>query len=458
MIRSLTLRNFRAFRNQTFRFGRFNIFVGPNNSGKSSALSALNMIAQTVLSSELNQTPLVLNGDFDSLGTYLDMVHGGRANTPMGIDLQFDDYEIRIEFKYRSQRREIEIVRWELFDKKNSIFSYSSKGDSFEVKLLGQAIERILPNARKQRPVFRNLMPSTANYSSLIFSRMQEDKLSDSTFGQLRRADRALNQARLRLRRSFSHFDSLSPFREKPERTYLYSGVTAERIGTTGANTATLMASDAARRGSESKGLQSAISNWFKLSNIAKSIQIDTIGPRHFEIVLVDFDERKHNISDVGFGCSQVLPVLAATLNVFRQRVRTMGNPTLIVQEPEIHLHPNAQAALGSFFAGIVPEDGQLFLETHSDNLILRLARHVADSTIDHSDIRVFYVHKIDAISRVNLVSIDDEGFFSSDWPGGFFPQRQSESLALAQQSDKSKERSRHEIQLIFELQGGERT
>lgn len=453
MLRSLTLRNFRAFKQQRFDFGRFNVFVGPNNSGKSSALSALNMIAQTVLSSELNQTPLVLNGDFDSLGTFMDMVHGGRSNTPMAIELVFDEFEVRAEFKYRSQRREIEITRYELFEKNRSIFLYTSKKDSFDLKLSGHYIEKLVPHQRKIRPAFRNFMPANANYAmAAVRKRSENGDISEVNFGRLRRADRAIMLARSRLRRSFIDFDSLSPFREKPERTYLYSGETAQRIGTTGSNTALLMASDASKRGAESKGLQAAISRWFRLSNIADGIEIDSISPRHFEIVLVDFNGSKHNISDVGFGCSQVLPVLVSALNVYSNRNRLHSDPVLLIQEPEIHLHPNAQASLGSFFAGIVPTDGQIFIETHSDNLILRLARHVSDGTISGDDIQIFYVHKPDGHSIVTNVKVSEEGYLSEKWPGGFFPQRQSESLALAQQSEKSKARSRSEIQLIFDL------
>lgn len=453
MITSLTLKNFRAFKHQRFEFGRFNIFVGPNNSGKSSALSALNMIAQTVLSSELSQTPLVLNGDFDSLGTFLDMVHGGRSNTPMGIELTFDEYEIRVEFKYRSQRREIDITRYELFDKGRSIFLYNAKKDSFDLKISGQYIEKLLPNQRKVRPAFRNFVPANSSYGMLAMrGRREGGEISETIFSKLRRADRGIMQARSKLRRSFVDFDSLSPFREKPERTYLYSGETAQRIGVTGSNTAVLMASDASKRGSESKGLQAAISRWFRLSGIADAIEIDTISPRHFEIVLVDFNGSKHNISDVGFGCSQVLPVLASALNVYTNNRRANSDPILIIQEPEIHLHPNAQASLGSFFAGIVPYEGQLFIETHSDNLILRLARHVSDGTISPDELKIFYVHKVDGSSVVERVEVSEQGFLSEEWPGGFFPQRQSESLALAQQSEKAKQKSRSEIQLIFDL------
>lgn len=76
MIKNLTLKNFRAFKEQSFDFAKLNIFIGKNNSGKSSALSALNVIAQTIREQDLDGTPLILNGPYDQLGTFIDVVNG----------------------------------------------------------------------------------------------------------------------------------------------------------------------------------------------------------------------------------------------------------------------------------------------------------------------------------------------------------------------------------------------
>ena len=122
----------------------------------------------------------------------------------------------------------------------------------------------------------------------------------------------------------------------------------------------------------------------------------------------------------------------------------------LVVQEPEIHLHPNAQASLGSFFAGLLHRAGQLFIETHSDNLVLRMARHVADGTLSASDVKIFYVYKKDGSSIVQEIDIREDGTFAKDWPGGFFPQRQHESLSLAQEGYLAEKRSGRISQLEF--------
>ena len=152
--------------------------------------------------------------------------------------------------------------------------------------------------------------------------------------------------------------------------------------------------------------------------------------PRHFEICLVSNDNTKHNICDVGFGCSQVLPVLVSGLSLFSPQ-NPSENRVLVIQEPEIHLHPDAQAAMGSFFASLVHSGGQVFIETHSDNLVLRLARHVAMGDLSPSDVAIFFITD-EGDKRVTEIELTASGGFEPDWPNGFFPQRQTESLLLA--------------------------
>ncbi len=103
-----------------------------------------------------------------------------------------------------------------------------------------------------------------------------------------------------------------------------------------------------------------------------------------------------------------------------------------VVQEPEIHLHPNAQASLGSFFVGLASFGGQMFVETHSDNLVVRVATHVARGDINPDAIRIFYIEDQQGDKVVTRIGLDSDGKFVPDWPGGFFPQRQTETLLLA--------------------------
>ncbi len=445
MIHGITLRNFRAFREQSFKFKKLNIFIGRNNSGKSSALSAINVIAQTLRDQDLDGTPIVLNGPFDNLGTYIDVVHGNHPARRIGIDIEFDHWLIKTEFKYRTQRRQIDLTNVELVDRGKPAFKFTQRKDAYDLLISGTPYERLFPDTPKRRPRFRNFFPLRFGLNDPYVRKSRD--LSEPAVTKLLDADRCLSQARLRLERHFQTFDTISPFRDKPQRTYLYSGETARQIGVSGTNTATMLASDASKRGAQRKNLQEGISDWFQYTGIAQGLSVVSLTPRHFEICLVSNDGTKHNICDVGFGCSQVLPVLTAGLSLFSDDTPS-NTRVFVVQEPEIHLHPDAQAAMGSFFANLVRRGGQCFIETHSDNLVLRVARHVALGDLDPDDVAIFYVSD-SGDDRVTEIDITSKGAFEPPFPDGFFPQRQFESLSLARAAMHPRQRT-EDSQLTF--------
>jgi predicted ATPase len=441
MIRTLSLKNFRAYKKQNFEFSRLNLFVGPNNSGKSSALSAINFIAQSIQQRDVTASPIAINGPFEQLGTFVDAVHGNRPNSPMGFDFSYSDddrevHQIRFEIKYRPQRRETEISRFCYLRNKQEIYSYAARKDSFGVKVMGRNIETLAIDQKKQPPRFPLLFPvdrTVTRYGmpDLYPATRKLDKRSTLLF---RDADRYMRRGRARLRDAFANYDSISPFRDQPQRTYLFSGETPSRVGRTGSNGISLLVNDESRRGSLKIGMGEIISEWLAITGIAEEVVLRPLTERHFEICVRDLDGKIHNICDVGFGCSQVLPVLVGALNsLWPGRSGHLGTPpTFVVQEPEIHLHPNAQAALGSFFVALAKGRGQIFIETHSDNLLLRIATHVAAGHIDPSEVAIFFCQNDGGHKNAKKIKIDKSGVFHPEWPGGFFPQREYETLALA--------------------------
>ena len=440
MIHSLKLRNWRAYKKQSFNFSRLNIFVGPNNSGKSSALSAINFLAQSVLQGDLNSGPIAINGPFEQLGTFLDAVHGNRANTPIGFEILSDQNsqdrrdKISFEIKYRKQRKEAEISSFSYSRRGDEIYSYKTRKDTFSVRIKNKKLENVASEAQKQRPRFLTFFPVDPTVSRYGFASEGEFKeLDEQSRELLKKVDRFMRQGRTRLRGIFRQFDSISSFRDQPQRTYLFTGETPSRIGRTGSNSISLLVNDASKRGSLRAGIAENISEFFSTTGIAKAIELRPLTQRHFEICIIDWDGNRHNICDVGFGCSQVLPVMVGGLNILlSNRRETIGETaTFLVQEPEIHLHPNAQAALGSFFVSLAKANKQIFIETHSDNLILRIAKHVAAGDIDPKDIAMFFCENRRGAKMVRRISLDNKGVFHPKWPGGFFPQREKEALAL---------------------------
>lgn len=438
MFKGLNLRNYRAFRSLDLDFARVNIFVGPNNSGKSSILSAINVIAQTLQDND-SGAPLILRGKYEDLGTYQDVVYGNRSNNPITLGFSIDNFMYSVEFKYRTQRKEIEISKYHIFESGKNLYSFQSRKDAYDLYYRGRIFENVFGGSRKLRPFFRGIIAFDRNISDISRSvRLEKEKQFEFLSldaSQIQNIERSMRRSSSTLRMAFSRFDALSSFRQPPQRTYLYSGVSPPSIGKTGDNTIEMLVSDRFRRGRARFDILERASAWFRTTNMAREIRVKTLTPRHFEICLLGIDGKEHNISDVGFGVSQVLPVLVGGLRLtgdLELGQVIYGNPLYVVQEPEIHLHPGAQADIASFFIELAKIGGQYFIETHSDTFIIRLQQHVALGDFPCDSVRVFYVYDSEEGKRVVQLDLDEKGMFTKDWPEGFFPQRQRESLALA--------------------------
>lgn len=126
-------------------------------------------------------------------------------------------------------------------------------------------------------------------------------------------------------------------------------------------------------------------------------IQVRRYGP--------DNERTSRNLIDVGYGVSQILPLLTELLHD--------GAPSLcLLQQPEVHLHPSAQAALGAVFAEVCSGDHQLIVETHSDYLINRVRMDIRDNRcmIDEKDVSILYFETVGESVEIHSISLDKMG------------------------------------------------
>lgn len=124
--------------------------------------------------------------------------------------------------------------------------------------------------------------------------------------------------------------------------------------------------------------------------------------------------------ADVGFGISQVLPIVT--------ELSARTNSVILIEQPEIHLHPAMQADLADILIDSIDEAGranQVIAETHSENIMLRVQRRVREGTLSADDVAVLYVDQDDAgDAYVRRLRLDKEGDFLDSWPHGFFAER----------------------------------
>jgi len=134
-----------------------------------------------------------------------------------------------------------------------------------------------------------------------------------------------------------------------------------------------------------------------------------------FTITVLDTKTRIENaIRDVGYGIGQVLPV------ILQSGLSQRG--IIALEQPELHLHPRHQANLGSLFARSWRERGnQFIIETHSEQLILRLQKLIRKEELSHKDVCVLYVDRDENGSHCQRLRLDETGKIIDNWPGGFF-------------------------------------
>ena len=445
MITRLYLENFRAFEKLDIPLTKINCFFGPNNSGKSAILSAINVLSQTLDSSD-RDVPLLLNGKLEDLGTYEDTVYGSdlNRNIKIGLDILENGVDtpdnvpqslrIAVTYRYRKQRREIVIGGIEIESPLNELLLKTRVSERSNA----QMVEHVSPKftdikiGRSGTIEMNHFLPHI-NRSILRPWRLTRRYRKDSmrkieSYSEL---DFALYLTSRLISEHLSKLEFIGPFRSRPERTYSFSGEAPSSVGASGDKCIDILTSDRSRRGSKKKNIAEKVSNWLEQSEIARNIFVIPLSDRHFEIFVSHIHTGEEvNIADSGFGISQILPILVAGYFI-------PNNSTFIIEEPEIHLHPKAQSEIGTFLRDVSKNNIQIFVETHSEHLLLRLQRHIASREISPEDVNVFYVYSEEEEKGKieKLIPIGTDGYFIDEWPHGFFPERLREAEKIARQS-----------------------
>ena len=205
----------------------------------------------------------------------------------------------------------------------------------------------------------------------------------------------------------------IGPQRARPQRSY--SDDAHDGVEFTGKGWTALLT------GPDSKGVQEACNEWLdQFCGYSVTVRDTLSSPMH-EVAITDTRRRLEiGLPDVGYGFSQVMPILACSMG--------MKHRSFTIEQPEVHIHPRLQAELASLMAHSMRERGNQFIvETHSEYLVLRLQRLIRRKLLAPSQIAVLYVERDDAGSNVRQLRLDDRGSFMDPWPRGFFPERERE-------------------------------
>lgn len=234
----------------------------------------------------------------------------------------------------------------------------------------------------------------------------------------------------------FNQLYYIGPLRKFPERYFSVMGETASDVGFKGEFAPYLI-----KESIEKESLKKIFNNinfWLNKFEMAKTTKIRRYEEiqEYLSIECEEFFSGLNvNLIDMGVGTSQVLPIIIE--GFFIQK-----NSLLLIEQPEIHLHPKAQTILGDLFVDLANSNKIMIIETHSEHLIQRIQRRIAEGIISHEDVVFYYVTMDKDGSTIQKLDLDEDGFII-DLPDGFFDEDYKESYEhLTTVFKKKEERS----------------
>ncbi len=403
-MRSIVINNVRSFVGRhTIPLAPLTILVGENSSGKSSFLATLNAISQPgfPFAPAFNRAPYQL-GNFDTIATY----KGGKYGRAKSFSIGYTDDRPRAG----SASEAIAVFRGR--NGQPELAEFVATGSAGQIRLtMQQTTERqfrgtIHISLEGVDETFPFSIPRSVGSARII-------SIPDVIFGAqveagAERLSRnfAVMQKILTFAHSFSPIqsESIAPIRTRPERTY---GEVIEEHNPSGDQVPFVLERfDREAESRDAAKVAEALNAFGAESGLFGSLRVRKLGAKAGEPfqIMVTIDGRNRNLVDVGYGVSQALPVIV-------QSALVPMNQLLLIQQPEVHLHPRAQAALGTFFVELVQNSKKrVVLETHSDYIIDRIRQDIAAGRISSKAVSLLFFNRKKMETSIFPIRLDDRG------------------------------------------------
>ena len=371
MFRRLKLTNFKCFKSTELRFAPLTLLCGLNGMGKSSVIQALLVLRQSTASGELREGRLVLGGDLTDLGTGQDVLCEDAELDVVEFELHGDDglTPCRLSFDYSRTANELRA--------KDHLPAAKPESDALEqwreVPPLGGRL--IYVNAERLGP--------------RKFSHHSEISARQGNLGT--RGEYTLSYLSARQNKTLSSTDPRCP------------DLASRRLG-------------------------EVIDHWLQEVSPGAHLQLETVPDADAILAGFSFDRpgdvktRRYRATNVGFGLSYTLPVLAALL--------APSGTLCLIENPEAHLHPRGQTKLAELAARASLAGVQVVVETHSDHFMDGIRIAVRDGLIRPEDAAFHYFSTEGGRTAVSSPRVDADGRLSS-WPEGFFDQHEDNLARL---------------------------
>jgi predicted ATPase len=451
----LSITNFKTIKElKDFSFNSINIISGVNSSGKTSFIQFLLLLKQTIEKHLANPT-LVFDGDLIKLGEYGSLVYKKDTNNDIEFELQFDKQELEekiviqgiseienlsINAKYSSI--ENDIVLRKIKFKYTTIFNNKEKVHSIEFLYNNGKY-----NVNTDTLLFGSFMPILDENNNL--KPIEDATLSFNSFIPLTLINEYIGdeiKTQNILQFSGDYFAKISyigPLRAEPNDIYPHNKKN-KYIGRNGEYAAQFLEEEASNvvefcpiqvdgiiEEIKQMSLSDAVKYWVcDIFNLAKDIKAEKNRDESYTVTVVNQYDVTATIRQVGFGISQVLPIIVEGL-------RMNKNGILILEQPEIHLHPKVQSMLFDFIYSMSLTGKKFVIETHSDHFITRMRRRIAESKDNLAErINLVFVEQRDTEHLFHKLNLDDMGTFDY-FPTDFVEQTEDFDAIIMAQAKK---------------------
>ena len=430
----ITLRDFRCFRGrQTARLAPLTLVVGENSTGKTSFLAIIRALWEIASN---HSVPDFKEEPYD-LGSFAEIAHhrGGRAGRAETFEAGFHigetetpdrmPYSFNVTFgqlgtapmpvirRVRTGSVSVQVEQMNGSIKLTATTANGSWENDFDTRWWGGSDETSLV------PMY------------VLGMGVQDEKLRDGDNKLGDEDEEAIwRLLRFRFLRGVMKPFASAPVRSRPRRTYDPARPVRDSEGDYVPMYLAHLFRHQNKR--EWSALKERLEAFGSAAGLFDELSIKSLGVRESEPFQVQVRKRGkrakgpwRNLIDVGYGVSQVLPLITELL-------RRDAPATFLLQQPEVHLHPSAQAALGSLFCEVA-KSHQLIVETHSDHLINRICMDVRDRVgpLKPEDISILYFERQELEVQIHSLRIDQDGNVMQAPPsyGQFFVDEVGRSL-----------------------------
>ncbi|MCY2928492.1 MAG: DUF3696 domain-containing protein [Planctomycetota bacterium] len=428
---TIRLRNFKSFEDSgEIVLAPLTVVFGRNNTGKSSILQSLLVLRQT-LDSPTDVARLNLRGPAYLAGAYADIVHMHQTRQSvtfhLGVAASGTARGGQLELEFRSDEPQPpRLKRLAITTAQGNTLVISpgrGAGGPYELAIDGDHLG--VDKKANFRFSVNQFFPLIGEEPSRVGRpNARREKIRSAARQILKTVEESLRSTR-----------AVGAFRRQPDRRYEYQGRPPEAVDTTGHHVIDALVEDTNRR-RHGGHLVRSVNRWLERVGRVRLMPIRAITrqTKIYEIRLKDTDSgRWANFADVGFGIGQALPILVEGL-------RTPAEGTFLVQEPEIHLHPDAQLAMADFLIDLVRSGRRVIVETHSENILLRIRNAVVQHTkagpsskkgLSRDEVSIVHVSKTEGGASATSPLVLDELGQIKNWPAGFMDEATEERMRI---------------------------